>query len=77
MRLYSLGIIDDNKKRNLFILLSKYGLRAKQLKFIKEHPTRKNRIIFRLEAENIISKEETIKYLGVTTDEYFKSDFSC
>lgn len=76
MRLHSLGIIDDNKKRNLFILLSKYGLRTRQLKFIEEHPTRKNKIIFRLEAENIISKDEAIKYLGVTTDEYFRSDFS-
>lgn len=76
MRLHYLGIIDDNKKRNLFILLSKYGLRTKQLKFIEEHPTRKNKIIFRLEAENIISKDEAIKYLGVTTDEYFRSDFS-
>ena len=76
MRLHSLGIVDDNKKRNLFILLSKYGLRTKQLKFIEEHPTRKNKIIFRLEAENIISKDEAIKYLGVTTDEYFRSDFS-
>ena len=28
------------------------------------------------EAENIISKDEAIKYLGVTTDEYFRSDFS-
>lgn len=76
MRLYSLGIIDDNKKRNLFILLSQNGLRTKQLKFIEEHPTRKNKIIFRLEAENIISKDEAIKYLGVTTDEYFRSYFS-
>lgn len=77
MRLSSLSIIDDNKKRNLFITLSKTGLRTKQLKFIDEHPTRKNKIIFRLEAENIISKDEVINYLGVTTDEYFRSDFSC
>ena len=77
MRLYSLGIIDENKKRNLFIMLSKKGLRSKQLKLIDEHPIRENKLIFRLEAENIISKDEAIKYLGVTTDEYFRSDFSC
>ena len=62
-------------KKNLFILLSKYGLRTKQLMFIDEHPTRKNKIIFRLEAENIISKDEAIKYLGVTANEYFRTDF--
>lgn len=77
MRLSSLNIIDDNKKRNLFIALSKIGLRTRQLKIIDEHPTRKNKIIFRLEAEKIISKDEVINYLGVTTDEYFRSDFSC
>lgn len=76
MRLHTLNIIDDNQKRNLFILLSKYGLRTKQLKLTEEHPTRRNKLIFRLEAENMISREEAIKYLGVTTDEYFKSDFS-
>ena len=30
----------------------------------------------RIEAEKIISSDEAIKYLGVTTDEYFKSDFN-
>ena len=77
MRLYSLNIIDENKKKNLFILLSKYGLKTKQLKFIQEHPTRRNKLIFRLESENILNKDEVIKYLGVTTNEYFESDFSC
>ncbi len=75
MRLFSLGIIDENKKRNLFILLSKKGLRTKQLKFIEEHPTRMYKTIFKLEAENIISTNEAIKYLGATTDEYFKLYF--
>ena len=41
-----------------------------------EHPSRKEKIIFRLEAEKIISTDEAIKYLGVTTDEFFRSDFS-
>ena len=67
--------IDDNQKRNLFILLSKAGLRTKQLKLINEHPTRRDKIVFRLEAEKIISTDEAVKYLGVTTDEFFKSDF--
>ena len=75
MRLNTLGIIDDNQKRNLFILLSKAGLRTKQLKLINEHPTRRDKIVFRLEAEKIISTDEAVKYLGVTTDEFFKSDF--
>lgn len=76
MRLNDLGIIDDYKKRNLFILLSKNGLKTKQLKLVDEHPSRKEKIIFRLEAEKIISTDEAIKYLGVTTDEFFRSDFS-
>lgn len=76
MRLNDLGIIDDYKKRNLFILLSKNGLKTKQLKLVDEHPSRKEKIIFRLEAEKIISTDEVIKYLGVTTDEFFRSDFS-
>ena len=76
MRLCSLGIIDEYKKKNLFILLSKSGLRTRQLKIVDEHPTRKNKIIFRLEAEKIISTDEAVKYLGVTTDEFFSSDFS-
>ena len=76
MRLCSLGIIDEYKKKNLFILLSKSGLRTRQLKIVDEHPTRKNKIIFRLEAEKIISTDEAVKYLGVTTDEFFRSDFS-
>lgn len=76
MRLCTLGIIDEYKKKNLFILLSKSGLRTKQIKIVDEHPTRKNKIIFRLEAEKIISTDEAIKYLGVTTDEFFRSDFS-
>lgn len=76
MRLYSLGIIDEYKKKNLFILLSKSGLRTKQLKIVDEHPTKKDKIIFRLEAEKIISADEAIKYLEVTTDEFFKSTFS-
>lgn len=76
MRLNDLGIIDDYKKRNLFILLSKNGLKTKQLKLVEEHPSRKEKIIFRLEAEKIISTDEAIKYLGVTTDEFFRSDFS-
>lgn len=76
VRLYELGIISENKKNSLFIELSKMGLRTKQFKFVEEHPTRKSKIIFRLEALNIISKDETIKYLGVTADEYFRSDFS-
>lgn len=75
MRLYSLGIIDEYKKKNLFILLSKSGLRTNQIKIVDEHPTRKNKIIFRLEAEKIISTDEAVKYLGVTTDEFFRSDF--
>ena len=75
MRLNTLGIIDDNQKRNLFILLSKSGLKTKQLRLVDEHPTRKDKIIFRLEAEKIISTDEAVKYLGVTTDEFFKSDF--
>lgn len=77
MRLYDLGIIDDNKKRSLFILLSKSGFKTQQLKLIEEHPTRKIKLIFRLEAENIISSDEVIKYLGVTANDYFKSDFCC
>ena len=76
MRLFHLNIIDDNQKRNLFILLSKNGLRTKQLKLSEEHPSRMNKLIFRLEAENMISREEAIKYLGVTTDEFFRSDFN-
>lgn len=76
MRLNDLGIIDDYKKRNLFILLSKNGLKTRQLKLVDEHPSRKEKIIFRLEAEKIISTDEAIKYLGVTTDEFFRSDFS-
>lgn len=76
MRLNDLGIIDDYKKRNLFILLSKNGLKTKQLKLVDEHPSRKEKIIFRLEAEKIISTDEAIKYLGVTTDEFFRFDFS-
>ena len=76
MRLNDLGIIDDYKKRNLFILLSKNGLKTRQLKLVYEHPSRKEKIIFRLEAEKIISTDEAIKYLGVTTDEFFRSDFS-
>ena len=75
MRLYDLQIIDYNQKRKLFILLSKSGFSKKQLKNINEHPTRMNRIIFRLEAENIISNDEAINYLGVTTNEYFEFNF--
>lgn len=76
MRLNSLGMIDDIKKSNLFILLSKRGLKNAQLKNVNEKPMRMNKIIFRLEAENIISSDEAIKYLGVTTDEYLKRNFS-
>lgn len=70
MRLYYLGIIDEFKKRNLFIQLSKKGLKKEQLKFVEEHPLKEKKIIFRLESENIISKKEAIKYLGVSTNEY-------
>lgn len=76
MRLYSLGIIDEYKKKNLFVLLSKSGLITRQIKIVDEHPTRKSKLIFRLEAEKIISTDEAVKYLGVTTDEFFRSDFS-
>ena len=76
MRLYNLNIIDENQKRNLFIFLTKIGAKNKQLKIVDEHPTREKKLIYRLEAEKIISSDEAIKYLGVTTDEYFKSDFS-
>ncbi len=71
MRLYTLDIIDENKKRSLFMSLSKLGLKREEVKNINEHPLRRNKIIFRLEAENIISSKEVIKYLGVTTYEYF------
>ena len=70
MRLYYLGIIDEFKKRNLFIQLSKKCLKKEQLKFVEEHPLKEKKIIFRLESENIISKKEAIKYLGVSTNEY-------
>ena len=76
MRLNDLNIIDDYKKKKLFVLLSKNGLKTKQLKLVDEHPLRKEKIIFRLEAEKIISTDEAIKYLGETTDEFFRSDFS-
>ena len=76
MRLYNLNIIDENQKRNLFIYLTKLGIRNKQLRIVNEHPTRERKLIYRLEAEKIISSDEAIKYLGVTTDEYFKSDFN-
>ena len=76
MRLCNLGIIDENQKRNLFIFLTRMGIKNKQLQIVDEHPTRERKLIYRLEAEKIISSDEAIKYLGVTTDEYFKSDFS-
>lgn len=76
MRLYNLNIIDENQKRNLFIFLTRIGAKSKQLKIVDEHPTREKKLIYRLEAEKIISRDEAIKYLGVTADEYFKSDFS-
>ena len=75
VRLFELKMINDNQKRNLFILLSKSGFKSKQLKIVNEDPIRKNKLIFRLEAENIISREEAIKYLGVSTNEYFEFNF--
>lgn len=74
MRLKELDIISDSKKQMMFIELSRLGLNKKQLKLSDEHPKRKEKIIFRLEAEGFISKEEAIKYLGITTNEYFQLD---
>lgn len=76
MRLCELNIIDENQKRNLFIFLTKIGVKNKQLQIVDEKPTRERKLIYRLEAEKIISSDEAIKYLGVTADEYFRSDFN-
>ena len=62
---------DEFKKRNLFILLSKKGLKKEQLKFVEEHSLKGKKIIFRLESENIISKKEAIKYLRVSTNRLY------
>lgn len=75
MRLFELNMISESQKRNLFIALTKSGFRTKQLKNVNEEPIRKNKLIFRLEAENIINREEAIKYLGVSTNEYFEFNF--
>lgn len=76
MRLYTLGIINDYKKKNLFITLSKMGIKNKQLKLYEEHPIKRDKLIFRLESECIISEDDAIKFLGVTTNEYFRRNFS-
>lgn len=76
MRLHELGFINDAKKRNLFIELSKMGLNNEQLQFVDEQPKRRKKLIYKLEAEKIITREEAIKYLGVTANEYFRQEFS-
>ena len=76
MRLYNLNYITESKKRSLFITLNTLGLSKEQIKVIDEEPKREKKLIYMLESENIITTEEMINYLGVTTNEFYGANIS-
>lgn len=75
MRLANLNIISQKKKEKLFKELSVNKLTNKQLKFINEEPTRRTKLILKLDNLKVISKSQTVMYLGTTINDYFNSKY--